>query len=267
MNTIVITGSTKGLGLALARGFRDRGHHVVVTGRTQSAVDAAAASLGETSGPGKILSRAIDVTDPDAAAGLWDFAVAELGHVNMWVNNAGVAHTTKPISETSPDAVRAMVTTNMLGTIFGAQAAVRGMTAQGGGKIFNVLGGGSDGKIRANMGVYGATKRGLDMFTRALVKEVAGTGVTVGQIRPGILITEGWLREAADDPASVQSQRRILNILTDHVDDVAPELAARMLASTKNGDEIAWLTTARLTKRFMTPGYATKHDVLSRYGL
>ncbi|MFI5429817.1 SDR family NAD(P)-dependent oxidoreductase [Aeromicrobium sp. UC242_57] len=47
------------------------------------------------------------------------------------------------------------------------------------------------------MGVYGATKRGLDMFTRALVKEVDGTGVTVGQVRPGILITEGWLREAA----------------------------------------------------------------------
>jgi len=141
------------------------------------------------------------------------------------------------------------------------------MTAQGGGQLFNVLGGGSDGRIRPNMGVYGATKRGLDQFTQALAKEVEGTGVRVGQIRPGILITEGWLREAATAPEQVASQRRTLNVLVDHVEDVAPELAERMLASTRNGEEIVWLTTSRLARRFMTPGYARKNDKLARYGL
>jgi hypothetical protein len=48
---------------------------------------------------------------------------------------------------------------------------------------------------------------------------------------------------------------------------VAPWLVERMLASTKSGDQIAWMTTGRLTKRFMTPGYAKKHDVLARHGL
>lgn len=267
MKNVVITGSTKGVGFALAREFRRLGHSVAITGRTTESVDAAVATLAAEPGTGRLLGRAVDVSDPDATTSLWDFAVEELGRVDIWINNAGVAHTTNPIVDTSADDVRAMVTTNMFGTIFGAQAAARGMIAQGSGQVFNVLGGGSDGKIRANMGVYGATKRGLDMFTRALVKEVDGSGVTIGQIRPGILITEGWLREAAADPESVQSQRRMLNILTDHVDDVAPELVSRMLASTKNGDEIAWLTTARITKRFMTPGYAKKHDVLGRYGL
>lgn len=267
MKTVVITGSTKGLGFALASAFRAAGHHVVVTGRTDAAVNAAVETLAGTPGPGRVIGRAVEVSDPDAAPALWDFAVEQLGRVDIWVNNAGYAHTTTSIAETSPDAVRTMVDTNMVGTIFSTQAAVRGMTAQGGGQLFNVLGGGSDGRIHPNMGVYGATKRGLDMFTRALVKEVDGSGVTVGQVRPGILITDGWLREAAAAPESVQKQRRMLNILTDHVEDVAPQLVSRMLASTKNGDEIAWLTTARISKRFMTPGYAKKHDVLGRYGL
>ena len=267
MKKVVITGSTKGVGHAMAREFRRLGHAVVVTGRSQSSVDAAITALSEGPSSGRVLGHAVDVTDPEACSDLWERVAAELGGVDIWINNAGVAHTTAPIVDTSADDVREMVTTNMLGTIFGSQAAVRGMTAQGHGRVFNVLGGGSDGRIRPNMGVYGATKRGLDGFTRALAKEVEGTGVTVGQIRPGILITEGWLREAAVAPEQVSSQRRLLNILADHVDDVAPELVARVLASTKNGDEIAWLTTGRITKRFMTPGYAKKHDVLARYGL
>lgn len=267
MKNVVITGSTKGVGFALAREFRRAGHNVVVTGRTPQSVDDAVTSLTETPGAGRLLGRAVDVTDPDAANGLWEYAAGELSTVDIWINNAGVAHTTAPIVETSPDNVRAMVTTNMFGTIFGSQAAVRGMTEQGGGQIFNVLGGGSDGKIRANMGVYGATKRGLDMFTAALVKEVKGTNVRVGQVRPGILITDGWRREAATAPEQVASQRKMLNILSDHAEDVAPVLVQRMLSSKKNGDAIAWLTTAKITKRFMTPGYAKKHDVLGRYGL
>ena len=267
MKNVIITGSTKGVGFALAREFRRLGHSVVITGRTDESVDAAVASLSAEPGAGRLLGRAVDVTDPTAATALWDHAVGELGRVDIWINNAGVAHTTAPIVDTSTDDIRAMVTTNMFGTIFGSQAAVRGMVEQGSGQVFNVLGGGSDGKIRANMGVYGATKRGLDMFTAALVKEVEGTGVRVGQIRPGILITEGWRREAAAAPDQVSSQRKMLNILADHVEDVAPELVERVLASTKNGDAIAWLTTGRIAKRFMTPGYAKKHDVLGRYGL
>ncbi|WP_235735414.1 SDR family oxidoreductase [Nocardioides alcanivorans] len=267
MNNVVITGSTQGVGFALAREFRRRGAGVVVTGRRQSSVDEAAERLRQEPGSGTVVGRTVDVSDPESPVALWEAAIDALGHVDIWVNNAGYAHTTTPIVDTPTDAVRTMVETNMLGTIFGAQAAVRGMSAQGSGKVFNVLGGGSDGKVRPNMGVYGSTKRGLDLFTRALAKEVEGTGVSVGQVRPGILITEGWLREAAADPESVRSQRRILNILTDHVDDVAPELVARMLASTKNGDEIAWLTTSRIARRFMTPGISRKRDVLARYGL
>lgn len=264
MSHIVVTGSTKGVGNALAREFLRRGHSVVVTGRGKAAVDEVVGKLApEATGGARVLGRATDVTDIDDVQGLWDHAVDELGGVDLWVNNAGVAHTTAAIVDTTPADVRAMVSTNMLGTIFGSQVAVRGMLAQGGGQLFNVLGGGSDGRIRPNMGVYAATKRGLDMFTRALVKETKDSGVRIGQVRPGMLITEGWLREAAVAPEQVASQRKILNILCDHVDEVAPHLVERMLASTRTGEEIAWLTNARMMRKFMSP----KQDVLARYGL
>lgn len=262
MVNAVVTGSTKGIGFALARELVSRGHAVMVTGRTQESVDDAVARLGEL-GRGRATGHALDVSDPDAVQGLWDAAVSELGRVDLWVNNAGVAYTMRTIDETTPDEIQTMVATNMLGTIYGSQVAVRGMRAAGGGRLFNVLGGGSDGRIRPGMGVYGATKRGLDGFTRALVKEVADSSVRVGQIRPGILITDGWLREAETNPESVSSQRKMLNILVDHVDDVAPYLVERMLASTKNGEEISWLTTSRMMKKFM----GSKEDKLARYGL
>jgi short-subunit dehydrogenase len=265
MRKAVVTGSTKGIGFALARELVRRGHSVVVTGRTQAAVDEAAERLRKEAADGvTVHGRAVDVTDAAQVEELWNAAVDALGGVDLWINNAGVAHTTRPIVETPADEVRVMVTTNMLGTVYGAQVAVRGMRANGGGQVFNILGGGSDGRIRPGMGVYSATKRGLDSFTKALVKEAAGTGVRIGQVSPGMLITEGWLREAAAAPEQVAEQRKILNILCDHVDEVAPYLVDRMLASTRNGDAIAWLTTARMTHKFLNP---RKRDVLGRYGL
>ncbi|WP_238006307.1 SDR family oxidoreductase [Dactylosporangium sp. AC04546] len=265
MRKAVITGSTRGIGFALARELLARGHCVAVSGRTRTAVDDAVARLRpRAAAAAAVHGLVVDVTDAAQVEQAWSTAVDVLGGVDLWINNAGVANTTRPIVTTTPDDVRTMVTTNMLGTVYGSQVAVRGMLAAGGGQVFNVLGGGSDGRIRPGMGVYSATKRGLDSFTQALAKEVAGTTVRIGQIRPGILITEGWLREAAAAPQQVAKQRKLLNILCDHVDDVAPYLVDRVLASTGNGDAIAWLTTGRMTRRFLLP---RKRDVLARYGL
>jgi short-subunit dehydrogenase len=114
------------------------------------------------------------------------------------------------------------------------------------------------------MGIYGSTKRGLKMFTDALVKETDGSPVRVGEIRPGILISDGWLREAAAGQDYLDANRKAVNILADHVDDVAPWLVDRMLASTKHGAQISWLTTSKIAGRFATAGFR-KRDVLGRY--
>ncbi|HYH72817.1 MAG TPA: SDR family oxidoreductase [Nocardioides sp.] len=265
MSKAVVTGSTQGIGYALARELLRRGHDIVVSSRTQDAVDRAVSTLApEATGGARVVGRRTDVADADQVGELWDAGVEAFGGIDLWINNAGVAYTMRTVVDTTPEEVRTMVATNMLGTINGSQVAVRGMSAAGGGQLFNILGGGSDGSVRPGMGVYSATKRGLDMFTRALVREVEGTGVRVGQVRPGILITDGWLREAARAPEQVTSQRRMVNILSDHVDDVAPYLVEQMLANRRNGAEIAWLTAGRMTRKFLSP---RKQDVLVRYGL
>ena len=188
--------------------------------------------------------------------------------VDLWINNAGVAHTTADIVDTDVDDIRTMVTTNMLGTIYGSQVAVRGMAAQPrGGQVFNMLGGGSDGKIRPNMGVYSATKRGLDLFTAGAgpgdqglrcarrpdpARPADHRGVAARgrpRSRAGLL--------AASDPQHPARRRRRRGALPGRADAHLDEA----------GDAIAWLTTGRLTKRFMTPGFAKKHDVLARHGL
>lgn len=264
MTVAVITGSTKGVGRGLAEAFAARGLDVVVTGRSG---EQAAEVAGALPGTGSGLGLPLDVTDAASVQSVWDSAADRFGRVDVWINNAGVAHTTQHIVDIPPGDVSAMVTTNMLGTIYGSQVAVRGMSAQGGGRLFNVLGGGSDGKIREFMGVYGATKRGLKMFTDALIKETAGGPVLVGEIRPGILITDGWLREAqAAQEGYVEANRRALNVLADHVDDVAPWIADQVLSTTKHGTAIAWLTPAKIAGRFSTAGFR-KRDVLGSYQL
>lgn len=267
MKNIVVTGSTKGIGFALSSAFAARGHNVVVTGRTQQAVDEAVAKI-EKAAPGvTVLGVPTDVTDFGSVQALWDTASSKLGRVDLWINNAGVAISTKDIVDNTPDEITTMVTTNMLGTIFGAKVAATGMKAQGGGQIVNILGGGSDGRFRAGQAVYGSTKRGLNLFTEALTKELKDTTVTVGSVRPGILITDGFIREIkAEDPAKFAKQRSALNILGDPVEDVAPWIADQILSKPQNGATTSWLSTGKIIGRFATARFK-KRDILTRYGL
>lgn len=266
MTTFVITGSTKGIGYALAKYALASGHNVVVSGRTDAAVKQAADSLGRNAA-GKVAGHATDVTDRAQVEALWALATSTFGPVDVWINNAGVANTTRRIVDIPADAVHTMVTTNMLGTIHGCQVAARGMVKQGGGRIFNILGGGSDGEFFPGMGVYGSTKRGLDYLTRALVKELAGTPVLVGKVRPGMIVTEGVIREIKADPENFQRSRKIMNVLCDLPDTVAPYLIEQMLAMKKSGSKIAWLTGPKMAKRFLMSRISPRADLFESAGL
>jgi NADP-dependent 3-hydroxy acid dehydrogenase YdfG len=266
MATAVITGGTKGIGFGLAQAFRSRGFDVVISGRTDASVADALGRLEEAPGSGRVVGRPTDGADAEQVQALWDQAVADLGRVDYWVNNAGVAHTVHRAVDLSPADTDEMVTSNMLGTIHGSQVALRGMTAQGGGKLFTMLGGGADGKVRPGMAVYGATKSGLKYFCDALIKESTGGPVLVGTLSPGLVVTEGMIREAhvmgADEWAK---QRKVMNILCNHVEDVAPFLVDRMIAAEKHGTFIRRMSNLELAKRFSTGGRG--RDVFTRYGL
>ena len=265
MSNVVITGSTRGIGNGLAREFAARGHNVMICGRNADTVDAAVSEMDSLEG--QVVGRACDVTDPEQMQDLWDAAVAAFGSIDIWINNAGLARTTWSIVDTPAEQVEAMVHTNMRGTIFGSKVAARGMTAQGSGKIFNILGGGSDGEYFPGIAIYGTTKRGLDYFSRALAKELHDTGVIVGRVRPGMIITDAVVREAREDMASFQKSRAMMNNLVDRIETVAPYLVDEMLSFSKNGGKIRWLTGGKIGWRMLKGRIRPRPDQFEDFGL
>ena len=127
--------------------------------------------------------------------------------------------------------------------------------------------GGSDGRAQQLQTVYSSTKRGLDLFTKAMVKELKDTPVLVQSVRPGILITDGFVREiGVMGPERFTKWRKALNILGDQPEDVAPWLVDKILAMDKSGQHVQWLTNAKIARRFAMAGF-NKRDLFARYGL
>jgi len=259
MQTIVITGATRGIGLGLAREFLGRGHNVVITGRSQGSVDRAAQQLDAA---GRVLARPCDVRRRDEMQQLWDDAVARFGRVDVWINNAALAPNHNLLADIPVDEIAATVDTNLVGTIYGTQIALKGMLAQGGGKIYTFEGFGSDGRTNPGLAVYGATKRAIRYFTESVAKEYADSPVLVGSLSPGMVPTDLLLYSSrSEDPAKWEKSRRIMNTLGDTVETVTPWLAEQALENTRQGANIAWLTTRKALVRFMSPHYRKRRLV------
>lgn len=261
---VVITGSTKGIGFGLAREFNDRGHSVVITGRTQEAVDQAVSKLPHLDAA---LGVVCDVAVETDVRELCAQTISAFGSIDIWINNAGLARTVWPILETPADQIEAMLTTNMFGTITCSRIAAAEMVAQGHGKLFTMLGGGSDGEYFPGMGIYGTTKRGLDYFTDALAKELADTAVLVGKIRPGMVITEGVVREAQANLENFQKNRSRMNNLVDTVETVSPYLVDQILAFSESGKKIRWMTPAKIMGRLIKGIFTKRPDQFAPFGL
>lgn len=251
MAAVVITGSTRGIGLGMAREFRARGHDVVLSSRGQAAVDAAVAALMQQPGSGRVIGLACDVGDRMAVQALWDGAVAALGGVDIWINNAGLTGPKRDVSALTEAEIKPVIDANIWGIIFGTQVPLTGMMAQGSGKIFNFEGFGSDGMTAPGLSIYGMTKRGVTYLTKSMNKEIKGSPVLIGTISPGIVVTD-LLDESKDADAAVwEKTKRMYNILADTVETVAPFIVDRVLSADRPGTAIRWLTTGKAARRFL----------------
>lgn len=251
--TIVVTGSTRGIGHGLAREFLKRGQNVVVCGRSQSAVDAALSDLAnDVTADAKVVGTPCDVTQHDQVQALWEFAKNAFGTVDIWINNAGLSNTRFPIGRLPQDEVDAVPAVNLIGTMNGAQIALKGMTEQGHGALYNFEGFGSNGMKQMGMSLYGCTKFGVTYFTKALIKETKDGPVRVGYMSPGIVITDLSLRDRGKmPPERWEFVKKVFNIIADRVETVTPWLADQVLANTEHGARIAWLTRGKSIKRFI----------------
>ncbi len=259
MKTVVITGSTRGLGFALAEAFLQRDCAVVICGRTESAVHGALAALTGRYNADRILGQPCDVSDFAQLQALWDAAAADFGHVDIWINNAGLGGKMTPFWEVEPETIESIVSTNLVGSMYGSRVALAGMIAQGSGQLWNMEGFGSDGGTRPGLTPYATTKAAINYLTDALLAETKGKPVLVGAISPGMMVTDLLLKNVPPDQK--KSSRRVFNILADKVETVAPWIADNVLETTKSGRRIVWLTKGKIYKRFASAPF-TRRNVL-----
>lgn len=261
MKNIVITGSTRGIGFGMAREFLERGCKVAISGRSQSSVDAAMAKLSNYNAE-LMVGQPCDVTDIDQVRTLWDVAVAKLGKIDLWINNAGRGHPMQKAWEIPLETVHSVLEIDLNGVINGSRVAISGMMQQGGGHLYNMDGFGSGGRLRDGMSIYGTSKRAVHYFTRALIEETKSSPVKVSHLSPGIVITDFITDQYKDDPEALEKAKRIFNILGDKVETVTPWLVEKMLANDKAGANIAWLTGSKVAMRFMTAPF-NKRDLFT----
>jgi short-subunit dehydrogenase len=263
---VVITGSTQGIGLGLARDFLRRGHDVVISSRRGQVVDEIVSELRLEWPDRNIIGQVCDVCDYVQVQTLWDESVAGLGSVDIWVNNAGTEIGKTLLWRQDPDTIAATINTNLTGMMYCNQVAIKGMYAQGGGKIFNMEGFGSNGMVRPTVSVYGSTKCALRHFTKSMVQELGDGPVKVCYLSPGIVITDLLIPPPDQRGKGWEESKKILNLLADRVETVTPFLVAGMLSVTQSGAAVRWLTPKKIIGRKLM-SYFRKRDVFSPLGL
>jgi gluconate 5-dehydrogenase len=188
--TALVTGSSRGIGLALAGGLVASGCSVALHARDPQALEQAAAALApaaERAG-GRVHHVSFDVTDRAAVDAGVAAVEAELGPLDILVNNAGMQHRAT-LLDFPDDAWQRVIDTNLTSAFYVGRAAARGMIERGRGKIVNI-GSLQSELARAGTAPYAASKGGIKMLTRAMCAEWAPAGLQVNAIGPGYFDTE-----------------------------------------------------------------------------
>jgi len=267
MRTVVITGSSKGIGLGLAHHFLKRGHRVMLSSFARKEMEQELDKARQLYGVDNVAACACDVTDVEQLRGLWQAAVDQFGTVDLWLNNAGIANTTRLLCELETREIPRVVGTNLTGVMFGTQVALQGMLAQGSGQVYNSEGFGSDDMVVRGLSVYGATKRAVRYFSEAVAQEVEGHPVQVGTISPGIVLTDFLIDDMRRmNPEQLETTKVVYNALADDVDTVTDFLVEELLVNRENGKRIIWMTEEKANAYFADEGRLSR-DLFSQYGL
>jgi NAD(P)-dependent dehydrogenase (short-subunit alcohol dehydrogenase family) len=184
--TVIVTGSTSGIGLDVARAFLDRGANIVLNGRDPGKLAGVAGELGRAD---RVVGVAGDIGDHETGEKLVGAAVDHFGGVDVLVNNAGT-FAPKPFVDVTADELDAYLRGNLRGTFLTTQAVVRRMKLDGSGSIVNI------GTVLIDHAVGGfpasaplVSKGGIHALTVSLAAELARDGIRVNLVAPGVVRT------------------------------------------------------------------------------
>ena len=204
----IVTGGSRGIGLATATALCSEGVNVLLCGRSPEALDRAANRIKsevESSAAGRVTSMVTDVRQPEQVQRLVESTVQQLGGLDILINNAGVGRF-RPLSELTIEDWLETVETNLSGVFYCCRASIPVMRKRNGGWIINVSS--LAGKYPfAGGAAYCASKAGLNALTESLMQEVRHDGIRVSCVLPGSVETEfagnkpsggHWKLDAAD---------------------------------------------------------------------
>ena len=184
----IVTGSSRGIGRAIAATFLEAGARVTISSRRGPSVDAAVAELAGVYGPDRVLGVAANAGDPEDARACVEATVESFGAVDILVNNAATSPYFGPLVELDVARAEKTVAVNQLGPLIWTQLAWRHSMAARGGAIVNIASMGAE-RVERGFAYYNVTKAALVHLTRHLASELAPT-VRVNAVAPGVVRTD-----------------------------------------------------------------------------
>ena len=223
--TVIITGSSQGIGAVTAKRFADDGANVVVSSRSQEKIDAVADEINDGDADGQAIAVECDVRDRDSVDALVEATVDEFGSLDCMINNAGASFMAS-FDDISENGWKTIVDINLHGTFHGAQAAGAAMKENGGGTIINFASvAGTQGS--RYMPHYGAAKAAVINFTTSLSVEYADHDIRVNCIAPGLVATPGVASQMGITASDIDRYEIAKDIgVPEEIADVAQFLAS-----------------------------------------
>lgn len=232
----LVTGAGRGIGRAIAIALAERGVAVLLLARSQPQLDAVAAEISASGGTA--VAVAADVGDPLQAAAAVRRGAAEVGEIDMLINNAAVVSPLGPTASLDFAVVTAALGINVLGVIGLTAALLPPMVAAGWGRIVNVSSGiVAHPEMMVGGTVYAAGKAAVEAHTINLAAELTGTGVTANVYRPGAVDTamQAWIRSQPADEIGTGLHARFVDSYAQGA-LITPERSAESLVARLSDD-------------------------------